>query len=149
MSSNLRQFIGIFLWAVLVLDILNFEYPNSSISIKKIRESLNRILPKLTDFFEMILTRDGQSLERLQICFKWILFATRPLKPQELYFAIQLGLEKECSGCWYQEDVELDQIKTFVRSSSKGLAEITRNKASEVQFIHESVRDFLLGKYEG
>jgi ankyrin repeat protein len=27
------------------------------------------------------------------------------------------------------------------------LAEVTRNKASEVQFIHESVRDFLLGKY--
>jgi hypothetical protein len=45
--------------------------------------------------------------------------------------------------------VELDQIKTFVRSSSKGLAEVTRNKASEVQFIHKSVRDFLLGKYKG
>jgi hypothetical protein len=45
--------------------------------------------------------------------------------------------------------VDLDQIKTFVRSSSKGLAEVTRNKASEVQFIHESVRDFLLGKYKG
>jgi hypothetical protein len=39
-------------------------------------------------------------------------------------------------------------MKTFVRSSSKGLAEVTRNKASEVQFIHESVRDFLLDKYE-
>jgi ankyrin repeat protein len=38
-------------------------------------------------------------------------------------------------------------MKTFVRSSSKGLAEVTRNKASEVQFIHESVRDFLLGRY--
>jgi ankyrin repeat protein len=45
--------------------------------------------------------------------------------------------------------VELDQIKTFVRSASKGLAEVTRNKASKVQFIHESIRDFLLGKYEG
>jgi hypothetical protein len=97
----------------------------------------------------MILTRDGENLERLQVCLKWILFATRPLKPQELYFAIQLGLDKECSGFWDQEDVDLDQIKTFVRSSSKGLAEVTRNKASEVQFIHESVRDFLLGKYEG
>ena len=40
-------------------------------------------------------------------------------------------------------------MKTYVRSSSKGLAEVTRNKASEVQFIHESVRDFLLVKYKG
>lgn len=45
--------------------------------------------------------------------------------------------------------MDLDRIKTLVRSSSKGLADVTRNKASEVQFIHESVRDFLLGKYEG
>ncbi|KAF8852110.1 HET-domain-containing protein, partial [Acephala macrosclerotiorum] len=136
----------IFLWVVLVLDILNSEYPDSSVSIKKIRERLKEIPPKLTDLFEMILARDGENLERLQVCLKWILFATRPLKPQELYFAIQLGLDKECSSLWDQEDVDLDQMKTFVRSSSKGLAEVTRNKASEVQFIHESVRDFLLGK---
>jgi ankyrin repeat protein len=36
-----------------------------------------------------------------------------------------------------------------VRSSSKGLAKVTRNKTSEVQFIYKSVRDFLLGKYKG
>ena len=148
-SEILEKSSSIFLWAVLVLDILNYEYPNGSISIKKIRERLKEIPPKLTDLFEMILTRDGENLEQLQVCLKWILFATRPLKPQELYFAIQLGLDGECSSCWDQEDVELDQIKIFVRSSSKGLAEVTRNKASEVQFIHESVRDFLLGKYEG
>ncbi|KAL6228878.1 hypothetical protein BDW75DRAFT_125123 [Aspergillus navahoensis] len=34
-------------------------------------------------------------------------------------------------------------MKTFVKSSSKGLAEVTRNK---VQFIHESVREFLLSE---
>ena len=112
------------------------------------RERLKEIPPKLTDLFEMIVTRDGEKLERLQLCLKWILFATRPIKPQELYFAIQLGLDKSCSGYWDQEDVDLDQMKTYVRSSSKGLAEVTRNKASEVQFIHESVRGFLFGKYE-
>lgn len=147
-SEILEKSSRIFLWVVLVLDILNSEYPESSISMKKIRERLEEIPPKLNDLFEMILTRDGENLERLQACLKWILFATRPLKPQELYFAIQLNLDKECSSCWDQEDVELDQMKTFVRRSSKGLAEVTRSKASEVQFIHESVRDFLLGKYE-
>jgi Ankyrin repeats (3 copies)/Heterokaryon incompatibility protein (HET)/NACHT domain len=147
-SEILEKSSGIFLWVVLVLDILISEYPDSSVSIKKIRVRLKEIPPKLTDLFEMILTRDGENLERLQLCLKWILFATRPIKPQVLYFAIQLGLDKSCSGCWDQEDVDLDQMKTYVRSSSKGLAEVTRNKASEVQFIHESVRGFLFDKYE-
>jgi hypothetical protein len=147
-SEILEKSSRIFLWVVLVLDILNSEYPDSTISIKKIRERLKELPPKLTDLFEMILTRDRENLERLQVCLKWILFATRPLKPQEFCFTIQLGLDKEYSSCWDQEDIDLDQIKTFVRSSSKGLAEVTRNKACEIQFIHESVRDFLLGKYK-
>ncbi|RDW72205.1 hypothetical protein BP5796_08239 [Coleophoma crateriformis] len=148
-SEILEKSSGIFLWAVLVIDILNSEYPKSSGSTKKMRERLREIPPGLTELFKMILARDGENLEQLEICLKWILFAAYPLKPEELYFAIQLGLEKECSGFWDQEDIDLNQIKTFVRSSSKGLAEVTRTKASHVQFIHESVRDFLLGKYEG
>jgi ankyrin repeat protein len=148
-SRILEKSSNIFLWVVLVLDILNSEYPNSSISLKKAQERLNQIPPKLSELFEMILERDGQNREQLQLCLKWILFATRPLKPPELYFAVQLGLDKSSSGHWDPDDVDPDQINTFVRSSSKGLAEVTRNKASEVQFIHESVRDFLLGKYAG
>ncbi|KAH8807606.1 heterokaryon incompatibility protein-domain-containing protein, partial [Xylogone sp. PMI_703] len=148
-SEILEKSSNIFLWVVLVLDILNSEYAHNTISLKKMRECLKEIPAKLTDLFEMILVQHGDNLEQLHVCLKLILFAARPLKPQELYFAINLSLDKEFSGYWDQEDVELDQIKTFVRSSSKGLAEITRNKASEVQFIHESVRDALLGQYQG
>lgn len=35
-------------------------------------------------------------------------------------------------------------IKRFILDSSKGLTEITTSKLQKVQFIHESVRDFLL-----
>ena len=157
-SKILEKSSRIFLWVVLVLRILNSEYPNNAVSIKKISERLNEIPQELNDLFELILTRHRENFERLQICLKWILFANRPLKPQEFYFAVQLGLEKECSGYWDQDDVELDQMEIFARSSSKGLAEVTPevqnirepwSRASKVQFIHESVRDFLVGKYEG
>ncbi|KAJ4419054.1 hypothetical protein N0V82_005177 [Gnomoniopsis sp. IMI 355080] len=148
-AEILEKSSGIFLWVVLVLDILNSQYPSASISVKKIREHLSEIPPKLNDLFQMILTRDGHNLEQLELCLKWVLFAARPLKPEELYFAIQYGSDRGCSGFWDQEDVSLDSMKTFVRSSSKGLAEVTRNKASLVQLIHESVRDFLLGRYNG
>ncbi|KAH8600460.1 hypothetical protein B0O99DRAFT_326524 [Bisporella sp. PMI_857] len=132
-SDILEKSSGIFLWVVLVIDIINSEYPDKSISIKKIRERLREIPPELNDLFEMILTRDGENLEQMQICLKFILFASRPLKPQELYFATQVGLDRSCSGRWDREDVELDNMKTFVKSSSKGLAEVIRNKAAEVQ----------------
>ncbi|KAL7936145.1 hypothetical protein V8C35DRAFT_321097 [Trichoderma chlorosporum] len=134
-SEILDKSSNIFLWVV-------------SISIKKIRDRLREIPPELNDLFEMILTRDGEHLDRLHICLKWILFANRPLKSEELYFAVQFGSKEECSGYWDRNEVEFKKMKIFVRSSSKGLAEVTRNKASEVQFIHESVRDFLLHKYE-
>ncbi|KAM0134522.1 hypothetical protein ACHAP3_005416 [Botrytis cinerea] len=147
-TEILQKSSGIFLWVVLVLDILNSEYSTGTISIKKISKRLTEIPPGLNELFEMILKRDGENLEELQLCLKLILFANRPLKPQELYFATQIGLDGECTGSWDQEDVNVDQMKLFVRSSSKGLAEVTKNKASDVQFIHESVRDFLLGKYE-
>jgi ankyrin repeat protein len=146
-SEILTKSSGIFLWVILVLDIFNREYPNSTVSVKKMRDRLREIPPELNDLFRMILTRDGENLDQLQVCLKWILFAVRPLKPQELYFAVQFGCNKESSGVWDRDDMGLDEMKTYVRSSSKGLAEVTRNEASEVQFIHESVRDFLLGNY--
>lgn len=146
-SEILDKSSGIFLWVVLVLDVLKKEYPNSIISINAIRTRLQQIPRGLDDLFEMILKRDEENLEQLHICLKWVLFAMRPLKPQEFYFAVQLSINRENSGYWDQEDIGPDQMDTFVRTSSKGLAEVTRNKASEVQFIHESVRDFLMGRY--
>ncbi|KAK0716313.1 hypothetical protein B0H67DRAFT_472320, partial [Lasiosphaeris hirsuta] len=134
----------IFLWVVLVVDILNRDFPLKPIS--EIGKRLKEIPRGLSDLFEMILTRDGQNPELLRLSLQWVLFATCPLKPQELYFAVQFGLDAEMTGSWDQEGLGLDHLRTFVISSSKGLAEVTR-KASEVQFIHESVRDFLLGKY--
>jgi ankyrin repeat protein len=38
----------------------------------------------------------------------------------------------------------MDVMKKFILNSSKGLAEITKSKTPTVQFIHESVRDFLV-----
>ncbi|KAJ4387255.1 hypothetical protein N0V93_007844 [Gnomoniopsis smithogilvyi] len=146
-ADILKKSSGIFLWVVLVLDILNAQYPNASISVNKIRKHLSEIPPKLNDLFQLIINRDGGNLEQLELCLKWVLFAARPLKPEELYFAIQYGSDRECSGFWDQDDVSLDSIKIFVRSCSKGLAEVTRNEDSLVQLIHESVRDFLLGRY--
>jgi hypothetical protein len=131
---------------VLVVDILNREYPKGT-SIRGMSKRLKEIPSKLHDLFEMIISRDAEDLEQMRLCLTWVLFATRPLKPQELYFAVHLGLDQKRPTDWDEEGVGAEQMKNFVRNSSKGLAEVTRNRSSEVQFIHESVRHFLLGKY--
>ncbi|KAM0462379.1 hypothetical protein ACHAPV_003854 [Trichoderma viride] len=117
-AESLRQEIltkasGIFLWVVLVLDILNQE---CSKSIKKMRDRLKEIPQRLHDLFQMILTRDSDNRDQLKACLKWILFASRPLKPPELYFAIQFKCDKECSGFWDREDIGLDEMKAFLKS---------------------------------
>jgi ankyrin repeat protein len=142
-SEILEKSSRIFLWVVLVIKILT-ELPDKS--IRKMRERLQEIPTELAKLFEMILARDRKNLEQMKLCLSWVLFAIRPLKPQELYFAIQLGLDKACSVYWDTDDIDIDSMKTFVKSSSKGLVEVTRNKAGEVQFIHESVREFLLSE---
>lgn len=83
-------------------------------------------------------------MENLLLCIKWILYASRPLRPEELYFAILSGGDPTSLTAWDPEDVTRDDIDRFLLSSSKGLAELTKSKSQTVQFIHESVRDFLL-----
>ena len=73
-----------------------------------------------------------------------MLFSKQPLSPEQLYYAIISGVEPEALSKWDRDEIARDVIERFVLNSSKGLAEITTSKASTVQFIHESVKDFLL-----
>ncbi|KAK5652462.1 hypothetical protein OQA88_10506 [Cercophora sp. LCS_1] len=140
----------IFLWVVLVIDILNSAYAFTP--VERMRELLDEIPSELANLFEMILRRDDNGMDPLRSCFRCILFASRPLSPKELYSAINFCLyENDSSPAPWEgfgkEKVEANMAR-FVRETSKGLAEIVKVKGRrEVQFIHESVRDFLLGKH--
>ncbi|KAE8378078.1 ankyrin repeat-containing domain protein [Aspergillus bertholletiae] len=132
---------SIFLWAVLAIDILRREYDRGRMTA--LRRRLKEIPQDLTRLFQDILTRDQDNMADSFVCLQWIVFARRPLTPDELYFAIQS----------YDKDVLMEVetpadpsvVKRFILSCSKGLAEITRSRSHPtVQFIHESVRDFLL-----
>ncbi|KAJ6007878.1 Pfs NACHT and Ankyrin domain protein [Penicillium herquei] len=133
---------GIFMWVVLVTEILNTEYKGGRIF--DVRKRLDAIPIKLSDLFREILWRDRNNLHDLQLCIQWILFAKRPLKLEEYYFAAVSGLSSDELRPWDPEDVTRDDMSRFVLSSSKGLAETTKSKGPTVQFIHESVREFFL-----
>ncbi|EAU31376.1 predicted protein [Aspergillus terreus NIH2624] len=83
-------------------------------------------------------------MEDTLLCIQWILYAQRPLTREELYFAIIGATETDPSLLeWDQNEITPEDMKRFILDSSKGLAELTKSKRPTVQFIHESVRDFL------
>jgi ankyrin repeat protein len=133
---------GIFLWVVLVVQTLNKEFDRGR--IHALRKRLDEIPNGLDELFQDILTRDSQNMEELILCLQWILYARRPLKREELYFAVLAGVAPEVVTAWSPEDITEQDMERFVLNSSKGLAETTKSKDQTVQFIHESVREFFL-----
>ncbi|KAG5748345.1 hypothetical protein H9Q70_008968 [Fusarium xylarioides] len=133
---------GVFMWVVLVSGILQQKYDQGR--IHTLKQTLREIPGDLHELFRDILTRDNANKDELLLCIQWILFARKPLKPEQLYFAIRSHTERATSN-WDRDEIGEVAISNFILSSSKGLAEVTRvKKDPTVQFIHESVRDFLL-----
>ncbi|KAF5977542.1 ankyrin protein 3 [Fusarium bulbicola] len=134
---------GVFLWVKLVVQMLNEDFGYAdSLAIQ--RKTLEEIPPELSDLIRDILRRDNKRPENLLLSIEWILFSKRPLKWEELYFALISGLHPDTLSGWNRHKTTIQDMKQFILSSSKGLAEITKPNAQTVQFIHESVRDFLL-----
>ncbi|RYP49583.1 hypothetical protein DL768_004704 [Monosporascus sp. mg162] len=134
---------GVFMWVVLVVGILNKEHDQGR-TAKRLRRKLSETPGDLHKLFHDLLTRDCHNQNELLLCIQWVLFAREPLKPEELYFAVLSGTEPDDLSKWNPDEISMALIKTFILNSSKGLAEITKSKTPTVQFIHESVRDFLL-----
>jgi ankyrin repeat protein len=134
--------LGIFMWVVLVVGILNKEYDDGQ--VHALRQKLKAIPGDLHELFRNILTRDTHNKERLVLCIQWVLFAKQPLSPVQLYHALLLSIDPDAVSEWDPEETTKDDMKRFLLNSSKGLAEATVSKEAKVQFIHESVRDFLL-----
>lgn len=134
---------GVFMWVVLVVEILNNEFRRGRIFAVKKR--LNELPRDLSDLFKDIITRDNHNMEDLLLCIQWILFANRPLNREEFYFALGSGLDPSPDTLepWDSNYISAEDMERFVLSSSKGLAEV-QTVFKTVQFIHESVRDFLL-----
>ncbi|GKT83833.1 NACHT and ankyrin domain-containing protein [Colletotrichum tofieldiae] len=132
---------GIFMWIVLVVEILNKEYIHGALALRK---RISEIPAKLSDLFKSMLKRDQERPESLLLCVLWVLCAKRPLSPAEFQHALWAGLfEQDLVDPDLPDDANMDAIR-LVTSSSKGLAEITKSKEPKVQFIHQSVSDFLV-----
>jgi hypothetical protein len=141
-SEVQRKASGVFMWVVLVVGILNKEHDRGR--VHALRRRLQEIPGDLHRLFRNMLTRDSHNRDELALCIQWVLFAKQPLSPEQLYFVILSGVEPEAVSKWDPDEVTRDAIKLFILDTSKGLTETTISNTQTVQFIHESVRDFLL-----
>lgn len=141
----LERSCGVFLWVVLVVDILNKESYRGGFAIMK---RLKEIPVDLKDLFADMVAKDQEDMYGLRLCIMWILFSKRPLTLLEFYHAMWSGMT--AAGLAEDEPPNAlsldfdDGARFMVTSSSKGLAEVTTSFNPVVQFIHESVRDFLI-----
>ena len=134
---------GVFLWVVLVVDILNKDHDTGQIP-SQLKKKIENIPGDLHTLFRNIILRDAANKEGMLLCIQWVLFARRPLNPAELYFAIFSGINSEALNQTDPIEVTISVAERYNINISKGLVEITKSNNPTVQFIHESVRDFLL-----
>jgi ankyrin repeat protein len=150
-AAVLKRASGVFLWVELVVNILNRARDHGGMETLEAR--LDRLPSKLNNLFENILAQkniDGDEKEEedqgRKLCLQWILFARQPLTAKQLYYACRSGIDSaELSICDPRNN-SLENMRLFMNSSSMGLAELTTSRPPTVQFIHESVRDFLLSR---
>jgi ankyrin repeat protein/nucleoside phosphorylase len=135
---------GVFMWVILVIQKLNKEYDRGR-TVSELRETMSHIPGDLGQFFQEILDQsNGDDGPSTQLCLQWLLYSERPLDREELYFAIQAGMDRDSVvPLWNRHDVPTEVMDAFILNSSKGLAEVTQN--ATVQFIHETIRDYLFG----
>jgi ankyrin repeat protein len=134
----LRKAAHVFMWVVLVVEMLNQAFDDGE--VRAMKKRLSEVPSGLDDVFLTLLIKDNQNKQRTTLMIQWVLFTERLLKPEELYFTVLAGTQREELGAWNRSNETLEMIKRFITSTSKGLIEVHK----EVKFIHESVNDFLL-----
>lgn len=137
----------VFIWAVLAVAILNREYKAGG--LQSAQERLAHISADVhelyDDMLDDLLSRDND-MTQFRLCIQWLLFAQRPLRYHEYHFAVLAGVGSSNQVLQWMDgnSVTDDHLRRFVQTSSMGLAEITGEFEGTVQFIHQSVADYLL-----
>jgi ankyrin repeat protein len=131
---------GVFLWATLVVQILNKKMDHGA-TRSQLMADLKVVPAGIEDLLKSILA-DGSIF--LLPTLLWVLFSYEPLRASKLYPAIMIGANHLTPEAWDQTDTTQEQMHLFILNSSKGLVEFSRGEYSTAQFIHESVREYLL-----
>lgn len=102
------------------------------------RPAPNEAMP-LYGLFEDIIQKDEKRIDELIRITQIVFCARQPMHPKELYVL----LHQEFNGPFDFSEISDVFLTKHVLEVSKGLAEVTKSSDPTVQFIHETVREFL------
>ena len=148
-AEILNKSAGIFLWVVLVVQILN-KLDDRGVSLPAMKTRLRSLPTNLKELFRDILMKSDVEIETSVRFFQWTLFCMRPLHPAEIFVAMQYSESPDDQRRPFQGGVSVpdrERLNRFILNCSRGLAEVVevgRSQAAAVQFIHETVREFLV-----
>jgi hypothetical protein len=140
---------GVFQWAAFVVDF-TVQYHRNGRLPSETRQMLAKVPEKLGDVYKHILSQvvekdDQQQTLRLM---RWACLAERPLTVKEAFFALYLPDTETFSSEFSLTGLEFPTPDMMVRrivSLSGGLIECQQHWEGHIlQFIHQSVNDFLL-----
>lgn len=155
-----------FQWASLVVPLI-IKLRRDGQSLAYIMKELDKVPRGLHEVYEHILTKviEFQYRPKTLLLMQWVCLAKTPLTVGDIRFAMAASLcidERQESSSNLKDFVESDEdMDTLITSMSGGLVETIRHKhdkyrdtvsfsltsdvySSKVQFIHQSVNDFLL-----
>ncbi|RYP41635.1 hypothetical protein DL767_000840 [Monosporascus sp. MG133] len=139
---------GVFMWArLMVKQVLELEREGAE--LEEIQAAVHSTPPDLDELYRGLVQHMGSASMKL---IQWICFATRPLTPGELRWAMVVevdGQHRSLKTCQSSQNYisDDDRMKRKVQTLSCGLAEITPSSNQQVvQFIHQSVKDFFVEK---
>ncbi|KAK1236982.1 hypothetical protein MKX08_007930 [Trichoderma sp. CBMAI-0020] len=133
---------GVFMWAVLVIKLLNKAYDEGR--IEAMQDTLHNVPRDLEQVFEALLIKDNPDKHETIFMLQFVLLARRLLKPEELYFAVLTKKNPGKIEAWDQSKITMDDMRRRITNSSRGLIEVRKGEEDAVQFIHKSVNDFLI-----
>ncbi|CCC14213.1 hypothetical protein SMACR_08672 [Sordaria macrospora] len=92
--SVIARSLGIFMWVVLVVRLLNETYDCGD--VQRMREELKTTPTGLEELFERILIKGNQYIDATVLTLQWVLFCKDgPPSARELYFAVISGVKPE------------------------------------------------------
>jgi ankyrin repeat protein len=146
---------GVFMWVALAVPLVARQYNNGK-PLDAIRQTLQAVPSELEEVYKHILTKVVERDDRSQTLhlMQWIYLAERPLSVTEIRFAMASDdsfINQAQYSCQESKDFVEDnaRMKKLIISLTGGLAEVKYHSQSDygrqdtVQFIHQSVNDFL------
>jgi ankyrin repeat protein len=162
-TSIQKRSSGVFLWVVLVIaEVKKFVDHGNHHELRSLLDTIPDGVENLLDDIVKKAGPDG----RLAAALQWASFALRPLTPKEFYTALMLSVGRlDRDSARWDRRINATFVHNFILSSSRGLLEIVASPqdhrptgdvhfslaplrddlfAGRVQFIHESVREYVL-----